>query len=112
MTIITKVMKKSEWEVGKAKGEITEASLKQEGFIHCSFLEQSLKVAETHFSNESELVLLIIDPALVEAEIKYELASNGQKYPHIYGALHTAAVVNVVPFYKENGNFMLLKVVL
>ncbi|MBD5799503.1 hypothetical protein BHU24_29425, partial [Bacillus pseudomycoides] len=83
--MITKVMEKSEWEVAKAKGNIMEASLMQEGCIHCSFLEQSLQVVEKHFSTEMELVLLVINPSLVEAEIKYELASNGQNYPHIYG---------------------------
>ncbi|MBY0599003.1 DUF952 domain-containing protein [Bacillus bingmayongensis] len=105
--MITKVMRKREWEVGKAKGEIIEASLQQEGFIHCSFLEQSLQVAEKHFRTEMEVVLLVIDPSLVDAEIKYELASNGQNYPHIYGAVNVDAVVNVVELHKENGVYVL-----
>ncbi|KEK23123.1 DUF952 domain-containing protein [Bacillus gaemokensis] len=107
--MITKVIRKREWEVGKTKGEIIEASLMQEGFIHCSFLEQSLQVANKHFSNEMDLVLLIMDTALVKEEIKYEIASNGQKYPHIYGALNVGAIVKVVPFYKEAGLFALPK---
>ncbi|MGG3523487.1 DUF952 domain-containing protein [Bacillus pseudomycoides] len=105
--MITKVMEKSEWEVAKAKGNIMEASLMQEGFIHCSFLEQSLQVAEKHFSTEMELVLLVINPSLVEVEIKYELASNGQNYPHIYGTVNANAVVKVVELQKENGGYVL-----
>ncbi|AIK40511.1 DUF952 domain-containing protein [Bacillus pseudomycoides] len=105
--MITKVMEKSEWEVAKAKGNIMEPSLMQEGFIHCSFLEQSLQVAEKHFSTEMELVLLVINPSLVEAEIKYELASNGQNYPHIYGTVNANAVVKVVELQKENGGYVL-----
>ena len=107
MTMITKIMKKREWEVAKAKGNIMEASLMQEGFIHCSFLEQSLQVAEKHFSREMELVLLLIDSSLVDAEIKYEFASNGQNYPHIYGTVNTHAVVKVVELQKENGVYVL-----
>ncbi|PEY40386.1 hypothetical protein CN354_08475 [Bacillus cereus] len=105
--MITKVMEKSEWEVAKAKGNIMEASPMQEGFIHCSFLEQSLQVAEKHFSTEMELVLLVINPSLVEAEIKYELASNGQNYPHIYGTVNANAVVKVVELQKENVGYVL-----
>lgn len=62
----------------KDKGEINEASLKEEGFIHCSFFEQALKVAEKHFSHEEEVLLLTIDLTLLKAEIKYELASNSK----------------------------------
>ncbi|HEK9098966.1 DUF952 domain-containing protein [Bacillus pfraonensis] len=105
--MITKVMRKSEWEVGKTKGEIIEVSLQQEGVIHCSFLEQSLEVAEKHFRTEMELVLLFIDPSLVAADIKYELASNGQTYPHIYGTVNANAVVKVVELQKENGVYVL-----
>lgn len=71
------------------------------------FLEQSLQVAEKHFSTEMELVLLVINPSLVEAEIKYELASNGQNYPHIYGTVNANAVVKVVELQKENGGYVL-----
>ncbi|MBC6973279.1 DUF952 domain-containing protein [Bacillus sp. Xin] len=73
--MITKIMRKNAWEVAKIKREIIEDSLTKEGFIHCSFLEQSLEVAEKHFRAEKELVLLFIDPSLVAADIKYELAS-------------------------------------
>ncbi|WP_410982811.1 DUF952 domain-containing protein [Bacillus cereus] len=105
--MITKIMRKNAWEVAKAKGNIIEASLMQEGFIHCSFLEQSLEVAEKHFSTDMELVLLVIDPEFVHAEIKYELASNGQNYPHIYGTVNADAVVKVVKLQKENGVYVL-----
>ena len=68
--------------------------------------EQALKVAEKHFSHEEE-VLLLIDLTLLKAEIKYELASNGQEYPHVYGAINIDAIIDVVPLLKENGEFIL-----
>ncbi|MDM5188664.1 DUF952 domain-containing protein [Bacillus sp. DX4.1] len=105
--MITKVMNQKDWEKGKQTGEIIEDSLREEGFIHCSSLEQSTEVAKKYFSNEAEVVLLVIEPDLVKAEIKYEVASNGQKYPHIYGVLNVDAVVNVIAFRKENGAFVL-----
>ncbi len=41
--MITKVITKRNWGIAKINGEINEASLKEEGFIHCSFFEQALK---------------------------------------------------------------------
>lgn len=35
--MITKVITKRNWEIAKVDGEVNEASLKEEGFIHCSF---------------------------------------------------------------------------
>ncbi|CAM3936921.1 DUF952 domain-containing protein [Bacillus luti] len=110
MSMITKVITKRNWEIAKAAGEINEASLKNEGFIHCSLLDQTLKVAEKHFIHEEDVLLLTIDPSLVKAEIKYELASNGQEYPHVYGVINVEAIVEVSSFPKEKGEFILPEV--
>ncbi|OTY49163.1 hypothetical protein BK748_28180 [Bacillus thuringiensis serovar graciosensis] len=107
MIMITKVITKRNWEIAKINGEINEASLKEEGFIHCSFLEQALKVAGKYFGHEEDVLLLTIDPILLKAETKYELASNGQEYPHVYGAINIDAIIDVVPFLKEKGVFIL-----
>lgn len=95
MNTIIKVMTLQAWENAKEKGIITEPSLQEEGFIHCSFLNQSLQVAHKHFAAESSIVFLTIDPERVQAEIKYELAANGEHYPHIYGVIHTSAIINI-----------------
>ncbi|MFK4289526.1 uncharacterized protein (DUF952 family) [Bacillus sp. RC240] len=108
--MITKVITKRNWRITKNIGEINEASLKEEGFIHCSLLDQALKVAQKHFNHEKDVLLLTIDPSLVKAEIKYELASNGQEYPHVYGVINVEAIVEVVPFSKEKGVFILPEV--
>lgn len=107
MIMITKVITKRNWEIAKIAGEINEKSLIEERFIHCSFLEQALNVAQKHFVHEEDVLLLTINPAVVKAEIKYELASNGQKYPHVYGAINIDAIIDVVPFPKEKGGFIL-----
>lgn len=107
MIMITKVITKRNWEIAKIAGEINEKSLIEERFIHCSFLEQALNVAQKHFVHEEDVLLLTINPAVVKAEIKYELASNGQKYPHVYGAINIDAIIDVVPFPKEKGEFIL-----
>ncbi len=107
MIMITKVITKRNWEIAKINGEINEVSLKEEGFIHCSSLEQALNVAQKHFVHEEDVLLLTIDPTLLKAETKYESASNGQEYPHVYGVINVDAIVEVVTLPKENGEFIL-----
>ncbi|HEF1903888.1 TPA: DUF952 domain-containing protein [Bacillus cereus] len=107
--MITKVITKSNWEIAKIIGKINEDSLIEEGFIHCSLVDQALRVAEKYFKHEEDVLLLTIDPALLKAEVKYELASNGQEYPHVYGVINVEAIVEVVPFSKKKGEFILLK---
>ncbi len=107
MIMITKVITKRNWEIAKINGEINEVSLKEEGFIHCSSLEQALNVAQKHFVHEEDVLLLTIDPTLLKAETKYEPASNGQEYPHVYGVINVDAIVDVVTLPKENGEFIL-----
>ncbi|HFK1681158.1 DUF952 domain-containing protein [Bacillus sp. SRB1LM] len=105
--MITKVITKRNWEIAKINGEINEVSLKEEGFIHCSSLEQALNVAQKHFVHEEDVLLLTIDPTLLKAETKYEPASNGQEYPHVYGVINVEGIVEVVTLPKENGEFIL-----
>jgi len=105
---ITKVITSKNLEAFKLKGELNEQSLIDEGFIHCSFLNQSIEVANKHFKNESDVILLILNPDLVNAEIKYEIASNGHEYPHIYGPLNMDSITEIVPFEKlADGSFHL-----
>ncbi|MGE7881831.1 DUF952 domain-containing protein [Bacillus sp. NPDC094077] len=108
--MIIKIITKRNWDIAKTTGEINEASLIEEGFIHCSLLDQALKVAQKHFSHEEEVLLLTINPSLVKAEIKYELASNGQEYPHVYGVINVESIVEVIPFPKEKEEFILPEV--
>lgn len=82
-------------------------SLITEGFIHCSQPEQVVWVANRFYRGQSSLVLLCIDPDLVEAEIKYETADE-QLFPHIYGAINLDAIVDVLDFPPNpDGSFSL-----
>lgn len=86
-----------DWE---ARGDDYRApSLETEGFIHCSTARQVSDVARRHFRDDNDLVLLTIDPAVVESEIVYEdLYGLGEEYPHVYGPLPMAAILSAVPY--------------
>ena len=87
-----------QWATYQANGQIEPASLVEEGFIHCSWGRQVPATLERHFSGVTDLLALRLDPAaLGSTELVVEQAPGvGQAFPHAYGPIPTAAVVEVV----------------
>jgi len=84
--LITHITKQDLWHKAKETGTYVHKSLESDGFIHCSNLDQVIKVA-------------YIDEKKVNSKIVYEdLYNAGEKYPHIYGPLNIDAVVEVHDF--------------
>jgi len=86
------------WERAKRAGEYQGDTLGSEGFIHCSTRAQVLSTADKFYAGRNGLVLLKIDASKVGPEVRYEGASAGDRFPHIYGPLNLDAVVRVYPF--------------
>lgn len=108
MSLILHITKRDRWEETKSTKVYRGDTLESEGFIHCSTLEQVIKVANAFFKSQSGLVLLCLESEKVEPEIKYEGIDGGELFPHIYGALNIDAVVQVVAFEpREDGLFEL-----
>jgi uncharacterized protein (DUF952 family) len=82
------------WQRAVAIGDYLTLSLEVDGFIHLSTETQWPAVRERLFADVAELVLLVIDPARLRNEIKFELA-DGDRYPHLYGPLDVGAVIEV-----------------
>lgn len=94
-----------------APGELLRPpSLATEGFIHCTAGDDLLLVvANTFYRAEVGAVLaLTIDPALVASEIRWEHPpgadplSGVAAFPHIYGPLDPAAVVDLRRFVRDS----------
>ncbi|HEY6360576.1 MAG TPA: DUF952 domain-containing protein [Vicinamibacterales bacterium] len=69
-----------------------------DGFIHCSTASQVMKVARRLFRGRRDLVLLRIDPDLLESEVRLENFEGGDElFPHIYGELDLSAVTGLEP---------------
>ena len=91
------------WEATRASGgpytmSTRDVTLEQEGFIHCSAdLDQVRAVLARFYADiEDQLVLLVIDPSKLTAELRYEPVGD-ELYPHIYGPLNLDAVNAVRP---------------
>ncbi len=95
--IIYHITSASAWQHAQAEGSYQAASLKTEGFIHCSKPDQVEATADRYYHGVTGLVLLSIDSDQVLPEIRFE-ESHGEEYPHIYGPLNLGAVTAVMPF--------------
>ena len=108
MSIILHITSRRQWRQSKIAREYRDDTLDSDGFIHCSTLEQIIKVANALFHGRRDLVLLCIESDRVKAEIKYEGVKGGELYPHIYGPLNIDAVINVLDLKPDkNGMFQL-----
>lgn len=96
---ITHITSRTEWQTAQAQGYYEAPSLHSEGFIHCSTLDQVAATANRYYRGQHDLVLLYIDPTLLEPEMIYEEApSVGEWFPHLYGRLNLDAVISVNSF--------------
>ena len=94
---IAHISTKADWIKAEEIGEYRAESLDSEGFIHCSRLEQLLKVANVFYPKQADLVLIWMDPERLASELKWE-ESDGDVYPHLYGPVNLDAVATVLDF--------------
>jgi uncharacterized protein (DUF952 family) len=96
MAIIYHITMQAEWDAASQSGIYEAASLKNEGFIHCSQEEQIPGVLERYFKGKSDLVKLVIDTDKLTSRWLYEWSpSTADTFPHIYGPINTSAVIAV-----------------
>jgi len=106
---ILHIATQSAWRDAQQAGSYTGDTLTTDGFIHCALPKQVIAVANTLFHGRKDLLLLHIDANRVQADIRYEdLYDSGEDYPHIYGPLNLAAVIEVVAFVPgADGKFIM-----
>jgi glutathione S-transferase len=98
MSFIYHIAAAPDWARARADGYYTTSTrgrtLAQEGFIHASAAHQVAAVANLFYQGAPDLLVLVIDPDRVRAEIRLEqVAGSDEPFPHIYGPLNADAVV-------------------
>ncbi len=114
MSYIYHMMDNDQWRIAQEKGFYAPESLKVEGFIHFSKIDQILRVANSFYKGMSELIILKVDCDKLEAQIKIEPPledpEGSELFPHLYGRLNLDAVQEVIDFpCGEDGMFELPK---
>ena len=91
------------WDEACKNGSYKADSLAKEGFIHCSMLDQILRVANSFYSGQKDLVLLVIDPANLLSQVRWEPGSDkpDELFPHIYGPINLDAVSKVLDLKED-----------
>ena len=107
MTATFHLTPRERWDAQRTSAAYTPEPFESEGYIHCTNGEANVvAVGNRYYTDEPrEMVCLVIDCDLVNAEIRYE--DPGRMYPHIYGPLNTNSVTDVRAVLREpNGSFV------
>lgn len=85
------------WADAQPSGRHAPPMLAQDGFLHLCTPAQLDYVLGRHFARRTGLVLLHIDPAMLD-DLRWEVSEPGRDaFPHLYGPLPVAAVLRVEP---------------
>ncbi len=129
---IYKLATQAEWDAAWAEGVFRGSAADQrDGFIHFSTAAQTQDTARKFFSNVPDAVLLAVDIEMLEnlhtpdaegagstlpgtplvregqragcPSLRWEAASDGQLFPHLYSNLPAAAVTSATPLPLSDG---------
>ena len=102
--IIIHLASNDAWLAAAKQGVYHADSLSTMGFIHCSRPSQIVDVANTFYHGQQGLVLLLIDPSKLVAELKWEPPAEPEPTHARAGDLFT----DVIPFESAaDGTFYL-----
>jgi uncharacterized protein (DUF952 family) len=95
MSRIYHVVTAPDWAQAEQQSAYEAASLHTEGFIHASERSQVGGVLGRYYKDVPDLLLLHIDTDKLTSELRYEVATGNELFPHIYGPINRDAVVEI-----------------
>jgi|TARA_B100000787_G_scaffold114232_1_gene85109 uncharacterized protein (DUF952 family) len=91
---VYKICTKSEWQEIKNKSQLTGSKKDlEDGYIHFSGEDQIEGTLKKFYSNQKDLILLKVDTLKLDHLI-WELASDGNMFPHLYSSLDVSNIVD------------------
>ena len=98
-TTAFKVFTAEQWAQFQGKGIFPGAPVDiADGYIHLSTAEQLRGTLDKHFAGQAGLVIAEIDLTKLGNNVRWEASRGGALFPHIYGALPMAAVLDEPSF--------------
>ncbi len=99
MYFIYHICTKKAWQCAQEKGFYLGNNRDQkDGFIHMSTAQQVQKTALKYYLHEKDLLLLKMNTAVLEPNLKWEGNSCGEIFPHFYNPLSLKDVETALPF--------------
>ena len=87
----------SDWAARTDAGYTGTANDHADGFMHFSGRHQAVRSGRKYYKGVENALLLTVDATQLGDALKWEMAANGQEFPHLYGALPESAVIAVTP---------------
>ena len=96
--MIYHLAKHDAWTVAQSTGVYTgNPADRADGFLHLSTASQIEESARRHRAGETDLVLLHVDEAQLDARLVWEESRGGKLFPHVYGDIPLSAVKQATP---------------
>jgi uncharacterized protein (DUF952 family) len=92
--VMTEAAFEASWRQGHFDGSADDV---RDGFIHFSAAHQLAGTLAKFFTGQEALMLLAVDPARLEPDLKWEASRGGTLFPHLYAPLDLAAVLWAEP---------------
>jgi uncharacterized protein (DUF952 family) len=98
VTLAYKILTADQWAQFQSEGVFAGAPVDlADGYIHMSNADQLDETLAKHFAGQTGLVIATIDLAQLGDALKWEISRGGALFPHYYGALPMAAVIETRP---------------
>ena len=90
-----KIFTAEQWTQFEADGVFHGAPVDlADGYIHLSAADQLQGTLDKHFAGQTGLVIAEVDLAALGSTVKWEVSRGDALFPHIYGSLPMAAVLD------------------
>ena len=94
LTRIYKILDRPAWEAALADGAYAGSPLDlADGYIHFSTAAQAPETARRYFAGQADLIVLVVDTESLGEGVRWEPSRGGDLFPHLYGPLPTALVI-------------------
>lgn len=98
MALIYHITTTTAWAEAMRAGQYEAPSLQSEGFIYNCEESQVAAILQRFYTDQQDLVKLIIDTDKLSSPLVYEWSASLQDtFPHIYGPVNLDAVLEAVP---------------
>lgn len=94
-TTAYKILTANQWAQFQSDGVFHGAPVDlADGYIHLSAADQLQGTLDKHFAGQNGLVIAEVDLAALGDTVVWEVSRGGALFPHIYGVLPIAAVLD------------------
>lgn len=91
--LIYKVTTAALWAQANRTGYLANSPIdNSDGFMHLSSSDQLAETLRLHFAGQSDLVLVAVKVASVDADLKWEASRGGALFPHLFGRLSLKSI--------------------